>query len=94
MQLVALMAKILGQNVLNWAEPYTTITKGSAVYEVMAICDASYCATLFNSGQCHSTNDSDILANSVMGKMSDDDQLNVPADCKLSEHHEQVLPYF
>ena len=60
----------------------------------MAICDASYCATLFNSGQCHSNNDSDILANSVMGKMSDDDQLNVPADCKLSEHHEQVLPYF
>ena len=26
--------------------------------------------------------------------MSDDDQLNVPADCKLSEHHEQFLPYF
>ena len=26
--------------------------------------------------------------------MSDDDQLNVPADCKLFEHHEQILRYF
>ena len=26
--------------------------------------------------------------------MFGNDQLNVPADCKLSEHHEHVLPYF
>lgn len=57
----------------------------------MAICDAICCATLFHSGQYRSNKDSDILADSDIGKIYDDDQLHVPADYKLSEHHEQVL---
>ena len=54
----------------------------------------NYCFTLFDLEQYDSNNDSEILAISDMGKIFDDDQLNVPADCKLSEQHEQVLPYF
>ena len=60
----------------------------------MAMCDANYCFTLLDLGQYGSNNDSGILVNSEMGNMFHNDQLNVPADCKLSELNEQILPYF
>ena len=41
-----------------------------------------------------SNNNSGILANSKMGKMFEEDLLNVPPDCKLSEDDERSLPYF
>ena len=78
-QLVALMVKILGYNALYYSY------KGFYSIVLIAICDANYCFTLFDLGQYGSNNDSNILMNSGMRKMFDDDQLNVPADCKLSE---------
>ena len=86
-----------GKNIkVEWPELSGTlycIYKGFYSIALMAICDTNYCFTWFDLGKYGSNNDSDILTNSDMGKMFDD-QLNVPADCKLSEHHEQVLPYF
>ena len=35
-----------------------------------------------------------IFENLDLGKMFDDDQMNMLADCKLSKHHEQTLSYF
>ena len=61
---------------------------------LMALCDANYCFTLFDLGQYGSNNDSGILANSEMGKMFEENQLNVPPDCKLSEDDEHSLPHF
>ena len=60
----------------------------------MALCDANYCFTLFDLRQYGSNNDSGILANSEMGKLFEEDQLNVPPDCKLSKDDEHSLPYF
>ena len=69
--------------------------KGFYSIMLMAMCDANYCFTLLDLGQYGSNNDSgSILVNSEMGKMFHNDQLNVPADCKLSEHNEQILSYF
>ena len=87
-----------GKNIkVEWPELSGTlhcIYKGFYSIVLMAICDTNYCFTRIDWGKHGSNNDSGILMNSDMGKMFDDDQLNVPADCKLSEHHEQVLPYF
>ena len=66
--------------------------KGFFSIVLMALCGANYCFTLFDLGfqqrQWH------ILANSKMGKMFEEDLLNVPPDCKLSEDDERSLPYF
>ena len=66
--------------------------KGFFSIVLMALCDANYCFTLFDLGfqqrQWH------ILANSKMGKMFEEDLLNVPPDCKLSEDDERSLPFF
>ena len=80
---------------MTWAERNPLLHLQRVLqYHVNAIYDTNYCFTRFDWGKYHSNNDSGILTNSDMGKMFDDDQLNVPADCKLSEHHEQILPYF
>ena len=39
---------------------YTTITKGSTVFGVMAICDANCCIILFDLGQYGSNNGEDV----------------------------------
>ena len=68
--------------------------KGFFSIVLMAICDANYCFTMFDLGQYGSNNDSGILANSEMGQMLDNDLLNVPEDSKLTDNHEETLPYF
>ena len=68
--------------------------KGFSSIVLTALCDPNYCFTLFYLGQYGSNNDSGILANSAMGKIFEEDQLNVPPDCKLSEDDEHSLPYF
>ena len=44
------------------------------------ICDANYCFTLFDLGQCGSNNDSGVLASSQIGEMFEDELLHVPED--------------
>ena len=68
--------------------------KGFFSIVLMAICDANYCFTMFDLGQYGSNNDSGVLANSEMGQMFDNDLLNVPEDSKLTDNHEETLPYF
>ena len=68
--------------------------KGFFSIVLMALCDTIYCFTLFDPRQYGFNNDSGIPANSEMGKMFKEDQLNVPPDCKLSEDDEHSLPYF
>ena len=68
--------------------------KGFSSIVLTALCDPNYCFTLFDLGQYGSNNDSGILANTAMGKMFEEDQLNVPPDCKLSEDDEHSLPHF
>ena len=68
--------------------------KGFSSIVLTALCDPNYCFTLFYLGQYGSNNDSGILANSAMGKIFEEDQLNVPPDCKLSEDDEHSLPHF
>ena len=68
--------------------------KGVFSIVLMALCDANYCFTLFDLRQYGSNKDSGILANSEMGKLFEEDQLNVPPDCKLSEDDKHSLPYF
>ena len=52
---------------------------------LFAICDANYCFSLFDLGQFGSNNDSEVLANSQMGEMFQDDLLHVPPDTKLQK---------
>ena len=52
------------------------------------------CFTLFDLEQYGSNNNSGVPANSEMGQMFDADLLNVPEDSKLTENHEETLPYF
>ena len=54
--------------------------KGFFSIVLMALCDAKLCVILFDLGQYGSVNDNGILANSEMGKMFEEDQLNVPSD--------------
>ena len=61
---------------------------------LMDICDANYWFTIIDLGQYGSNNNSGILANLEMGKMFDYDHLNLPANYRLSEHNEQILPFF
>ena len=68
--------------------------KGFFSIVLMALCDSKLCFILFDLGQYGSVNDSGILANSEMGKMFEEDQLNVPSDWKLSEDDEHSLLYF
>ena len=68
--------------------------KGFFSIVLMAICDANYCFTMFDLGQYGSNNDSGVLANSEMGQMFDSYLLNVPEDSKLTENHEETMPYF
>ena len=68
--------------------------KGFFSIVLMALCGANYCFTLFDLGQYGSNNDSGILANSEIGKMFEEDQLNVSPDCKLSEDDEHLYRTF
>ena len=68
--------------------------KGFFSIVLMALCNTNYCFILFYLRQYGFNNDNGILANSEMGKMFKEDQLNVPPDCKLSEDDEHSLPYF
>eukprot|EP00795_Rhopilema_esculentum_P005709 gene5709-10959_t len=68
--------------------------KGFFSIVLLAICDANYCFTLFDLGQYGSNNDSGVLANSQMGRMFEDDALNVPGERKLCGDDQKSLPYF
>ena len=68
--------------------------KGFFSIVLMALSDANYCFTLYDLGQYGSNNDSGIFANPEMSKMFEENQLNDPPDCILSEDDEHSLPYF
>ena len=57
----------------------------------MAICDANYCFTLFDIGQYGSNNDSGVLINSKMGKMFENNELEIPVKSSINKY---TLPYF
>ena len=60
----------------------------------LAFGDANYCLTLFNLGQYGSNNDSEVLANSQMGQIFEDELLHVPLDTKLQKDDLHDCPYF
>ena len=68
--------------------------KGFFSIVLLAICDATYCFTVFDLGQYGSNNDSGVLANSHLGQLFDDNLLNVPPDSKLFDTDDEMLPYF
>ena len=68
--------------------------KGFFSIVLMAICDANYCFTLIDLGQYGSNNDSGILANSRMGQMFDDNDMNVPSDRELYGFSNEKLPFY
>ena len=68
--------------------------KGFFSIVLLAICDATYCFTVFDLGQYDSNNNSGVLANSHLGQLFDDNLLNVPPDSKLLETDDEMLPYF
>ena len=67
--------------------------KGFFSIVLMAVCDANYCFTLFDLGQFGSNNDSGILANSVMGDLLENRQLNIPESRVINETV-GALPYY
>ena len=68
--------------------------KGFFSIVLLAICDANYCFTLFDLEQFGSSDDSGVLASSLMGGMFEDELLHVPDDRKLNDSDNESLPYF
>ena len=61
---------------------------------LLALCDSSYCFTLFDFGQCGSNKDCGVLAILVMGEMMENDKLDIPAPSKLRSCRFDPLLYF
>ena len=68
--------------------------KGCFSIALLAVCNADYCFTLYDIGSYGSNNDSGVLANSMMGKMLEDNRLKVPTPEKLDGCKFEPLPYF
>ena len=60
----------------------------------MAICDSNYCFTLFDLGQYGSNNDSDVLANSKMKEMIEENRLDIPPPSIYKSCDFDPLPCF
>ena len=73
---------------------YSYNYKGFYRIFLLVICDSNYCFTLFNLGQCGSNNDCDVLANSAVGEMMENDKRGIPAPFKLRSCSFDPLPYF
>jgi len=61
---------------------------------LLAVCDARYCFTLIDVGQCGSNNDSGVLANSDMGKGFKQNLLKLPRPETLHGCEYDPLPYY
>ena len=68
--------------------------KGCFSIILLAVCNADYCFTLYDIGSYGSNNDSGVLANSMMGRMLEDNRLKVPIPEKLDGCKCEPLPYF
>ena len=61
---------------------------------LLAICDTSYCFTLFDTEQYGSNNDSGVLLNSKLGKDFDENKLGIPEALNLANCNFKPLPYY
>ena len=60
---------------------------------LLAICDARYCISFADVGECGSNNDSGVLSNSQMGKLFKRNEVNIPNPSEI-EGTDVELPYF
>ena len=68
--------------------------KGFLSIILLAACDARYCFTLFDLSRYGSNSDSGVLANSTMGKLSEDNSLNLPEAKPLNEAEAKNTPFY
>ena len=61
---------------------------------LLAICDTSYCFTLFDTEQYGSNNDSGVLLNLKLGKDFDENKLGIPEVLNLASCNFKPLPYY
>ena len=61
---------------------------------LLAICDTSYCFTLFDTEQYGSNNDSGVLLNLKLGKDFDENKLGIPEALNLANCNFKPLPYY
>ena len=60
---------------------------------LLAICDSRYCFSFVDVGEYGSNNDSGVLKNSRMGKMSEREEMNLP-EFETIEGDKLQMPYF
>ena len=68
--------------------------KGFFSIVLLGACDARYCFTLIDLGQYGRNSDSGVLANSAMGKLFEDNSLNLPEGKPLNETKEKNTPFY
>ena len=68
--------------------------KGFFSLVLLAVCDANYVFTMFDVGGYGSNNDCGILINSRMGKLLENEELNLPSSKELKDCKFNLLPYF
>ena len=61
---------------------------------LLAVCDANFCFTMFDLGQCGRNNDSGVLMNSELGKKLEQGALSIPQATSLDGYLYDPLPYF
>ena len=88
------MENIFGLNVRkNFGTLYYNYT-GFLSIVLLAVCDASYCFTLYDLGGHGSNNDSGILLNSEMGRRLEEERMNLPTAEDLDGCSYKPLPYY